>query len=1420
MISTLSFAQVNCKVEYYSGKDGLAHSSVTAIVKDRDGFMWLGTWNGLNRFDGKNFKTYKPSLKGNSYLESKRIVQILDGENNLLWIKTYDKQVYWFDKKTEKFATLSTIIEERYKKKILFNKILHVSKDHVWLGSVADGLFRISTRDISTKGIRQFREAEGSDNILSSNEVNFLHEDKKGKIWIGTINGLNSLIVGENEGLRNTLFIIKETLGLNITKFEEDRNQIYFSTAQGILIVYNKQTQLITKRRVSDYPINNIFLSKRSKILYLTDSSGKVIGYDIDNAASKIYLQGAEEFIHLFEDSRGNLWLEPSSEGVVFWNRTSGKINHFYSPSKKQDKKALFSCFEDINDVVWVSMKGGGFGYYDYKSASFVTKNEDMSGNYTSFPQLIYSLHYDPSGVVWLCTEENGLIKMVLRNNNFDSDKLVKALSPEEDPEVRSLMFDTKGRLWVGTKSGSLVVKKNDTYTSAPIDKLPVQGFSGIYAMLEDKSNTIWIATKNKGLYVATPKNQEQTDYSLTHYDTMNSTLQSDQIYTVLQDHRGDVWLGTFDKGLIKVQWKDGLIDFKSITFNNKTYPQGSFDKIRYLTVDDTGNIWIATTFGLVVYSQKGHFRVYRDSYQTGNGIGGNDLQYILKASNGDMWLCTSGGGLTKATGDPFTGLKFKNYTDEDGLSNDYILSGAEDSDGNLWLATEGGISKFDLRSEQFFPFDAFHEQPGFNFSEKTVAKSPYGEIIWGTSKGTILLDPSKQIISKSKATLVFSGLQVNNKDLRPNPEIDGQAFNIQYADKIILNYDQNNISIDFTITDHRYSQHNYLYRLQGLDSTWHTDKQLNRVTFTNLSPGQYCLEVKAQSDLYTVLPYKSLAIIILPPWWHTWWAYTIYFVLLLCIATLVWRILSTMIDLKNKVEIEKKVAEMKMDFFTNVSHELRTPLTLILSPVKQLLGSEKLSSQGEQYLNMVYRNATRMETFVNQLLDLRKIQENKFKVQFEMFDVIALSRQVIDNFRPIARERRMTLKTSFSSDSILIQADENHIETILFNILSNSFKYSPDDTEIVVSLDEQQGVFNLQVSDQGCGVSNEMLNNIFELFYVESKTVSKNTKGTGIGLALAKELVDLHNGQIRAFNNDDRGLSVIVTLPVVQQKESHIPQQVRDETASEQQSYSGNAEEQKDDVEKPVVLIVEDNEDLMNFLKMQLNLYYKVLIAHDGIEGLAVAEQQIPDLIISDIMMPHMDGITMLAQIRQNTKISHIPIVLLSAKHAIESQIEGIQYGADFYITKPFHTEFLLSSVNNLIRRRTQFFSAMVERREVVLKPSDLIITDTDEKFLKNVVQVVEERMSDPDFNIDMVADGLHMSRNTFYKKFKSLTKIAPIEFVRDMRLQRAYQVLGDGRHTVAEVAYMVGFNNPKYFSTCFKDKFGVSPKEFSKSL
>ncbi|MBD1435078.1 response regulator [Sphingobacterium sp. DN00404] len=1411
-------AQINCKIEHYSGEDGISHGTITAVVKDCDGFLWLGTWNGLNRFDGKHFKTYKSTSNNKPYLDSERIVQLEETVGQLLWIRTYDAQVYFFDKKRERFTSVSSILTKKFNRQIIINKIFKINEELLYLASADDGLYQCIGLNSQHLDFVHIDSTQQSPVKLISNQINFLHQDSAKHIWVGAQQGLSTLSDGQETGLSSNEYIQKETIGLNVIEAREDENQIYFSTTNGILLIYNKQTHSLKKIVVSEPGTLHILLSNDKNQLYISSTKGKLFTYDIYGSHLVLIKQFNEEIKRIYEDRKGNLWLEPYYAGAILWNRELDQTKHLRSTFGRYESNVPFQCFEDRQGLLWITLKGGGFGYYNAEKEALITKNSDDFGNHLAFPQQIYSFFYD-DGIIWLCSEEKGLIKLQVRDAALSKGNLAEILTKGGDPEVRSLLYDRKGRIWIGTKGGTLVVKEGEAYKTAPIVNIPKDGFSGLYSLLEDHKGNIWMATKNHGVYVASSEDNGNS-YRVQNFRQNNSNLPINQIYSLLLDEDGDVWLGTFGAGLVQVIQKSNRIDFRPTPFDNEAYPEGSFDKVRHLCTDKVGNIWIATTFGLVVYDRKGEFRTFKDNRLPTANIEANDLQYILRRSNNEMWICTSGGGISRAIGDPFGRLEIENLSTQKGLSNDYVLSGIEDANGDLWFATEGGLSKYDTKIGYFFTFDSFYDRARFSFAEKTVIKTAFGEIIWGTNKGVIDISPTTFSAGRGNTTLVFSHLWVNNKEMTPNPKINGQEFHVQYTDQLILNHDQNNISLDFTIIDYRHSRHTYLYRLIGLDTTWHSNQHLNRITFTNLKPGNYLLEVKGHSDLYETAPYKSLAIIVSSPWWQTWWAYTLYIILGLSGLVLGWRILSTMLSLKNRIEIEKRVATLKMTFFTNVSHELRTPLTLILSPVKQLLNDNSLSDENQQYVGMIQRNAIRMESFINQLLDLRKVQENKFKLSLQHIDVIAVLGEVVASFQPLAKERSMLLTYQAPNDTLGIDADRDQLETIFFNILSNAFKYSPDDTTIAVTVYDKQNQIIVRIVDQGTGVSDDSLKSIFELFYIDAPTSKVHGKGSGIGLALTKELVNLHQGHIEAHNNVDRGLTISVTLPKKQDKTHNtLPESRSTSVADVSIPAVALPKETGEKTEKPLVLIVEDNEDLVRFLSQQLKRYYEVLTAEDGWIGLKLAKEHMPDLIISDIMMPHMDGITMLGKIRDNVTICHIPIVLLSAKHAIESQIEGMRYGADYYITKPFHIEFLISSIENLLKRRTQFFEALVEKREVLLKPTDVIITDMDEQFLQRVVKTVEEKMSDPEFNIDMVADHLNLGRSTFYKKFKSLTKLTPVEFVRDMRLQRAHQLLNDNLENISQVAYMVGFNNPKYFSTCFKEKYGVSPKEFSKN-
>jgi signal transduction histidine kinase/DNA-binding response OmpR family regulator/streptogramin lyase len=991
-----------------------------------------------------------------------------------------------------------------------------------------------------------------------------------------------------------------------------------------------------------------------------------------------------------------------------------------------------------------------------------------------------------------------------------------------------------------------LTVFQNNKPVNNLFENAPAGGVVGVYSILQDSKGNIWLGTKGSGLYKATPVNNEQTKYRLSHFQRHKGVADSlpfNQIYSLLEDKQGRIWIGSLDNGLALVEERPGGTRFIHSGDAFKKYPQGSFQNIRTMCLDKDGNIWLGTTTGLLVLDANArHSPVYQyKTYSTIPGdkasLGNNDILFIYRDRKNRMWLATSGGGFCEAIGDkPFQALRFKNYTTKDGLPNDYILSCAEDSKGNLWLATENGLSKFNPGSHTFRNFDSYDAlPPKLTFSEASVTKAQgCRHLFFGTITGYLSFDPDQINASRIRATIAFTGLQINNQDAGPKANKQLLQTDINYVSQLQLHYNQNIISIYYAILDPRGSgdRQGFAYRLMGFDTTWHKDWQFRKATYTNLPPGHYVFEVKSLStDLYSNQPYKRLAITILPPPWKTGWAYLLYALFIGVVLFFIRRYTLAMIRLRHKIAVEQKLAALKMHFFTNVSHELRTPLTLIVNPLEQVSKKGDLTPEMSSYIEVARKNASRMVRFINQLLDLRKVQSDKATLRISRLEIVTFVKRIAEHFTEAARSKRIQLEVLADRKDIVAWMDAEKLDVVIYNLIANAIKFTPEGRSIKIfirSLVEEQS-FSIAVHDQGLGVPKDKLEQIFELFQEGENANGRELKGTGIGLALSREFVQLHGGKIWAENNTEGGLTVTVKLKFgsehYQQKEVSFvdlpqPTPVVEKPIGQQilSQIEDNGSTQNQ--EAPLVLLVEDNDELRTFIKAQLGEYYRVETARDGEEGLQKAIELIPDLIVSDIMMPKMDGLQMLDKVKNEVNTSHIPVVLLSAKYSIESQIEGLRYGADHYITKPFNNEFLIASIDNLLRQRKKLFDALVEKKKTIaLSPEPVVITSKDESFLKEVIKVVEAKMEDPDFNIDSVAETMAFSRTNFYKKFKSLTTLTPMEFVRDMRLQRAKQFLDAGGHNISEVAYLTGFSNPKYFSTCFKEKYHVSPSDYVKS-
>jgi signal transduction histidine kinase/CheY-like chemotaxis protein/AraC-like DNA-binding protein len=808
-------------------------------------------------------------------------------------------------------------------------------------------------------------------------------------------------------------------------------------------------------------------------------------------------------------------------------------------------------------------------------------------------------------------------------------------------------------------------------------------------------------------------------------------------------------------------------------------------------------------------------------------------VQYIYRDTKNRIWLATAGGGLNRVVGLSNGVLKVKVFTKEDGLPSDYILSIVEDKAHDLWLGTENGISRLDPEQQRFRNYDSYNGLPKTGLSEAASLRLPNGDLFFGCINGYLTFSPAAITDQKISAKMALTGFQVNNKELSPDEKRPTLNIDINEAKLIDLNYNENIISIDFAVLDYRSNnKQQYAYRLQGFDTEWQSVKNQRRATYTNLSPGHYVFEVKStNADLYQSIPVKTLAINIAPPPWRTVWAYLLYLVLFGILIEVIRRVVFTMIRLRNKIALEQRLTELKLSFFTNISHELRTPLTLIVNPIEEIAREENLSAKGQEYITVVRRNANRMVRFINQLLYFRKAQSGNMNMQVSHTDIIAMVNYIVGYFSELAREKQIELLVYPKVKELYAWVDAEKIDIVIYNLLANALKFTANHTVVRVEIDHDpaQQIFTIQVIDEGPGVPNDKLKDIFELYYELDKEPGNHLEGTGIGLALCKEIIGLHHGKIAARNGSDRGLIVMLTLQTGKEHFNH-GERIIDELSDHLKTATAQPVLAAPDVEyianekhvgRPVVLVVDDNGELRKFLADQLSGFYQVLEAGDGKQGLKMALEFVPDLILSDVMMPVMDGIALLNKLKNNETTSHIPVVLLTAKSSVEHQIEGLKYGADYYITKPFQTDFILASIANLLKQRQKIFeSLLASKKTIELSPGAIFITSKDESFLKEIIEIVEKGMIDPDFNIEVVAESIGMGRTTFYKKFKSLTNLAPIEFVRDMRLKRGKQLLDAGGYNISEIAYTVGFNSAKYFSTCFKEDYGISPSEYLKGL
>lgn len=1448
-LDTSAIAQPKSSITHYSTESGLSHDGVLCITQDKAGFMWFGTWDGINRFDGHTFTSYKSLPGDSSNLKNNKIRTIVEDKKGYLWVKTYDNLVYRFDKKKEEFLSVPGNRQEF--RNLIIDRIIPASTGDTWLLTADQGLLcAVDVKSSAAPQIYRYGANMSRDFKIAGNVINFLFEDSAGRVWIGTRSGLHCLTKRNGRYYQKSTFKNGKDVfsqDLSFTCATQHKGLIYFGTSTGSLVTFDARKGSFSTVPLSlNTAFNALYHSRNGRLYISSTTKGLLIVNPANYKVTYASLPEVTSLHSLFEDKSGQIWIEPQRNGIIKYSPRSGAFKIF---TQKKDANVTspnknYGVFEDRNGILWAGLKGGGFGYYNPVNDEIEYFHNEPGSGKQRFSNIVTAFYPDRTGILWLSGIDGGVNKIIFPENNFKHGLLVNDTQNKSENEVRTLFEDSKGRLWMGTKAGKLYVSKNGMTEDNIFTGISRSDIGSVYAITESRDGTIWLGTKGKGLVMARPLNKKRSKYSLKRYVSNprdKYSLSSDLVYSVLEDQKGRIWVGTLGGGLNLLVKSGENVRFRNSNNSFKEYP-ASCNVIRHLQQGPNGRIWIATTDGLVLFhpdqGTPDTYRFFKYSKTPGDrsSLGNNDVQYIHRDRRGQMWVGTFGGGLNKvisASGKP---LKFRVFTRNEGLPNDIILSIVDDNNGDLWLATENGLSQFNRLTETFKNYDSYDGLPQTRFSEAAGLKSRSGLLYFGLVKGYISFDPDRISSKKLNATMALTNIQLYNEDIIPGVPGSPLTNSINNTEQITLEYDQDVISIDYAVLDYRASHKiSYAYILKGYDKVWHNVNNQRKASYTNLPPGNYEFIVKSTStELFNNIPAKSIKLTVLPPPWLTIWAYIAYFILTLILVEIARRIFLTMMRLRNNVAVEHRLTDLKLQFFTNISHELRTPLTLIVSPLEEITRNEQISAKGRENINIVNRNANRMIRLINQLLDFRKVQSGKMRLRVSEIEVIGLLREISRYFTGLAQEKNIDLRINSDVDEFYAWIDEEKIDIVIYNLLSNAFKFSPSGKSIHIDLKYTPGddSFIISITDQGYGIPKQKLSQIFELYYEGDKTSENNLKGTGIGLALSKELIEAHHGSISASNNPGGGTIFTIRLKTGRE---HFKQDVDFVQSSKlldfvNSGYDENGfnrrsikptDQYQDSADQQLVLLVEDNSELRKFLAAQLGQFYRVIEAIDGEEGLRTAHANMPDLIISDVMMPNIDGIQMLDHLKNDKITSHIPVILLTAKSSVESQIEGLKYGADFYITKPFYTDHILACVDNLLKQRKKIFDALYndEKKVIQLKPDEILITKKDEQFLKDVIKIVEAGMGDSQFNIESVADSVGLGRTTFYKKLKSLTGFAPIEFVRDIRLKRSKQLLESGEYTISEIAYMTGFSSSGYFSTCFKEKFKTSPSEYSKN-
>jgi signal transduction histidine kinase/ligand-binding sensor domain-containing protein/DNA-binding response OmpR family regulator len=1345
----------------YSLKDGLSFGIINGITQDKKGFLWFATGDGLNRFDGTNFKVFKFEPNNPHSLPSNYVQTIYKDKGGDIWVSSR-RGIFQFDTNKERFTKLNPPhTHSSYLNSV--SSIFENNKNQLWFSCGSAGFTSYNKKSKQFKYYTKKDLPGVSGNIF----INVI-EDSYGLLWVGTQDG-----------------------GLNI-----------FSTTS--------PTKL--KNLNDQFPLTAV-------------PQGRI------NC--------------IYEDHNYNIWIA-TSKGLVLYNRKENKFHVFLGPKYKLRSNYFYSLLEDDHKNLLIGLQDGGLYTINlpiaekssYKNLTIdPVKSEE---NYSITARSVQALFQDMDKNIWVGTYGDGIYMLSNVPENFKKfqNKLTDSYGVSF-LRYYGMCVDDEGYLWLGTDGDGIHKKKINgdivKYYRANGQKGSLTD-NAILCAHKDHSNTLWFGSYSQGLFRYDKKTDSFTNF--VHKSNDPTSISLNDVRVILEDSKNNLWIGTNGGGLSSLpQGRNKFVNYNS---HNSTIAP---DNIRALSEDKYGNLFIGTYASGLKYFIKAQnkFINYFTHAQIEKFLRSQVIYALYLDKDENLYIGTEGDGLVLYN---IKNKTFKQYTEKDGLANNTVNAIQEDETGQIWISTNKGLSRINTYTNKIINYD---NSDGLQAGQFNPSSSMYCSkkkfMVFGGTEGYNIFYPAQVKQNLFSPKVLITGLQLFGKEVEVGQKDSILSEVVDESTQITLKPNQSVFSIQYVALNYAYAEKSeFAYKLVGLEKKWNYVKNQKSVTYRYLPPGDYKFKVKAANqdgiwfDNYTILKIK-----VLPPWYRTWWAFFSYFLILTTIVYyyLLYRSKQAMLKYEIKIaqisaEKEKELNERKLSFFTNISHEFRTPLTLIINPVKELLFNPDEKAKDMSDLHIVYRNARRLLSLVDQLLLFRKAESGSDRLKIVKLNLVNLCKEVFLCFRYQAKSKNILFEFVCETDTIEIFADREKIEIALFNLISNALKFTPNDGEVNCFISETETLVNIEIRDSGCGIDEAVGEQLFDKFYQAQNELPPGG-GFGIGLYLVKKFVESHKGNVSYQSQN--GAGTVFKISLLKGKEHLSPNFIFEDVAEtsvfleeltetydevpKENKKSSPLKSKKNDplnLESKSMLIVDDNSQIRQYLRSIFSADFEIYEAQNGFEGFDMASQFLPDIILSDVMMEGLSGIELCSKIKEDPALNHIPVVLLTASSSTEIKLKGIEGGADDYISKPFEKELLVARVSGILKSKNNLQKYFYN--EITLKSNDLKIPPDYKEFLVECIKIVEDNLKDNDFCIKTLADKIGMSHSNLYKRIRSISGQSANEFIRFIRLRKAAEMFLNTDCTVSEAAYKVGINDPKYFREQFSKLFGLNPSEYIKKF